>query len=583
MRKQLFTLAVISILMMWNPIAKGCTNFMVTKGASATGATYVTYSADSHSLFGELYHFPAANYTAGTMMDIREWDTGKPLGKIKQVLHTYSVIGNMNENQVTIGETTYGGREELTDPNAIMDYGSLIYIALQRSKTAREAIKVITDLVAEYGYYSSGESFSIADANEVWILEMISKGGSTKVKDKKGVEKTVYNKGAVWVAMRIPEGYISGHANHARITNFPIENGKTSISSKNMSKMYNPAITCIYAADVITFAREKNFYKEYKNAFSFADSYAPADFGALRACEGRVWAGFRKVWKDADNYFPYINGEDMVNRLPLYIKPDKKVTLDDVKGMMRDHYTGTPYDMTKDVGAGPYKCPYRWRPMTWEVDGKNYIHERAISTQQTGFSFVAEMRSWLPNHIGGINWFGFDDTYLTVYVPMYCGITEVPESFKVGNGSMTKFTWNSAFWVFNWVSNWTYTRWSEISPEVVKYQAELENEFNKQTKEIDVKAEALYKTNPKAAEELLTSFSRNVGDKTTDSWREFGQFLFVKYMDGNVKPHDGRQFKENGHGQPEQPGHPAYPKDWYKRIVNEHGNTIQERPLPKTN
>ncbi len=583
MKKQLFTLAVVSMLMMWNPIAKGCTNFMVTKGASATGATYVTYSADSHSLYGELYHFPAANYTAGTMMDIREWDTGKPLGKIKQVLHTYSVIGNMNENQVTIGETTYGGREELSDPNAIMDYGSLIYIALQRSKTAREAIKVITDLVAEYGYYSSGESFSIADANEVWILEMISKGGSTKVKDKKGVEKTVYNKGAVWVAMRIPEGYISGHANHARITNFPLENGKTSISSKNMSKIYNPDITCIYAADVITFAKEKKFYKEYKNAFSFADSYAPMDFGALRACEGRVWAGFRKVWKDADNYFPYINGEDMVNRLPLYIKPDKKVTLDDVKGMMRDHYTGTPYDMTKDVGAGPYKCPYRWRPMTWEVDGKNYIHERAISTQQTGFSFVAEMRNWLPNHIGGINWFGFDDTYLTVYVPMYCGITEVPETFKVGNGSMTKFTWNSAFWVFNWVSNWTYTRWSEISPEVVKYQAELENEFNKQTKEIDAKAEALYKTNPKAAEELLTSFSRNVGDKTTDSWREFGQFLFVKYMDGNVKPHDGRQFKENGHGQPEQPGHPAYPKDWYKRIVNEHGNTIQERPLPKTN
>lgn len=581
MNKRFLMGALLTSMMLWLPLSNACTNFMVSKGASKTGATYLTYSADSHSLFGELYYRPAASYSAGTMMDIREWDTGKPLGKIKQALQTYSVIGNMNENQVTIGETTYGGREELADSTGIMDYGSLIYVTLQRSKTAREAIMVMTQLVAEYGYYSSGESFSIADPNEVWILEMIGKGAPQKVKDNKGVEKMVYSKGAVWVAIRIPDGYISGHANQARITNFPLENGKTSISSKNIKKIFNPEVSCVYASDVISFAKERKIYREYNKSFSFADSYAPADFGALRACEGRVWAGFRKVCKAADNYFPYINGEDMVNRLPLYMKPDQKISLDDVKGMMRDHFTGTQYDMTQDVGAGPYKCPYRWRPMGFKVDDKNYVHERAISTQQTGFSFVAEMRSWLPNHIGGINWFGMDDTYLTVYMPMYCGINEVPASFKEGNGSMLKFTWNSAFWVFNWVSNWTYSRWSDIAPEVVKYQAELEQEFQKQTNEIDAKANDLYKTNPKAADEMITNFSKNLGDKTTDKWREFGQFLFVKYMDGNVKPHDAKgNFKDNGYGQPEQPGHPAYPADWYKRIMNEHGKVIQVRPLP---
>lgn len=579
---------IVVAFMLWQPMANACTNFMVTKGASKTGATYVTYSADSHSLFGELYYRPAAVYTPGTWMDINEWDTGKPLGKIKQALQTYSVIGNMNEYQVTIGETTYGGHEELADPTAIMDYGSLIYIALQRSKTAREAIKVMTDLVAEYGYYSEGESFSIGDPNEVWILEMIGKGGPEKVKDAKGVEKTVYNKGAVWVAIRIPDGYVSGHANQARITSFPLENGKTSISSKNMKKLFNPEVSCVYAADVISFAKEKKIkdkaiYREFNKAFSFADTYAPLSFSALRACEGRVWAGFRKVCKEADKYFPYINGEDLNNRLPLYVKPDFKLSLNDVKSLMRDHFEGTPYDMTQDVGAGPYKCPYRWRPMDWEVDGKKYVHERAASTQQTGFSFVAEMRGWLPNHIGGINWFGVDDTYLTVYMPMYCGIKDVPVSLEQGNGSMIKFNWNSAFWVFNWVSNWTYTRWSDIAPEVVKYQTELENGFEDQVKKIDEKAMELYKSAPASVDDFLTGFSRNLGDKTTDQWREFGQYLFVRYMDGNVKPFKDEKFIDNGTGQPVSPEHPAYPQDWYKRIVNEHGKVIQERPLPAVN
>jgi len=580
MNKRSALFVLVFTLFFWQPISNACTNFLVTKGASKTGATYISYSADSHSLFGELYYRPAGKFAPGTFMDIREWDTGKPLGKIKQALQTYSVIGNMNEYQVTIGETTYGGHEELADPGAIMDYGSLMYVALQRSKTAREAIKVMIELVAEYGYYSEGESFSIGDPNEVWIMEMIGKGGATKVKDKKGVEKTVYNKGAVWVAIRIPDGYISGHANQARITSFPLENGKTSISSKNINKIFNPEVSCVYASDVITFAKEKGYYKDLKTPFSFADAYAPLTFGALRACEARVWAGFRKVCKDADNYFPFINGTDMQNRLPLYMKPDHLLSLNDVKSMMRDHYTGTQYDMTKDVGAGPYKCPYRWRPMGFKVDGKAYVHERAISTQQTGFSFVTEMRGWLPNHIGGINWFGVDDTYLTVYMPMYCGITDVPATLATGNGSMLKFSWNSAFWVYNWVSNWTYTRWSDIAPEVVQLQAELENDFIAQVKNIDDKALALNKTNPQAVDDLLTNFSKNLGDKTTERWREFGQYLFVKYMDGNVKPMKDGQFQDNGNGQPASPGHPEYPADWYKRIVNEHGDVIIERPLP---
>jgi dipeptidase len=580
MKKRLSTLFIFSALVLWQPTAHACTNFLVTKGASKTGATYITYSADSHQLYGELYYRPAAVFAPGTWADIREWDTGKPLGKIKQVAQTYSVIGNMNEYQVTIGETTYTGREELADSTGIMDYGSLIYTALQRSKTAREAIKVMTELVAEYGYYSTGESFSIGDPNEVWIMEMIGKGAPSRVKDKNGVEKTVYSKGAVWVAIRIPDGYISGHANQARITTFPLENGKTSISSKNIKNIFNPEVSCVYAQDVISFAKEKGFYKDAKIPFSFADAYAPVDFGGLRACEARVWAGFRKVCKDADKFFPYINGEDMVNRLPLYMKPDRMLTLDDVKGMMRDHFSGTQYDMTKDVGAGPYKCPYRWRPMSFKVDGKDYVHERAISTQQTGFSFVAEMRGWLPNHIGGINWFGLDDTYLTVYTPMYCGITAVPETFKVGNGSMLKFSWNSAFWVFNWVSNWTYSRWSDISVEVLKLQKELEDGFVPMVKNIDAKAAELYKTNPKAADELLTNFSKNTGDKVTARWRELGEYLLVKYMDGNVKPEKNGEFIDNGYGQPASPGHPAYPEDWYKRIVGEHGDVLLVRPLP---
>ncbi len=556
MRKTFFMMMFAAIFGTFQT-ANACTNFIVTKGASKTGATYVTYSADSHALYGELYFRPAAEYTEGLMVDIYEWDTGKYLGKIKQARKTFSVVGNMNEFQLTIAETTFGGRPELVDTTGIMDYGSLIYTTLQRAKNAREAIKVLTDLVAEYGYFSSGESFSIIDPNEAWILEMIGKG--SPVFDKKGkIDPKQYTKGAVWVARRVPDGYISGHANQARITTFPL----------------NDPENCIYSKDVITFARQKGYFTGKDEEFSFADAYAPLDFGALRFCEARVWAGFRKVCKAADQYFPYINGEDMKNRLPLWMKPDQKLTLADVMGMMRDHYTGTPFDMTKDVGAGPYGVPYRWRPMTWKYKGESYIHERAISTQQTGFSFVAEMRSWLPDHIGGVNWFGVDDTYLTVYVPMYCGITSVPKSFEEGNGDMANFTFDAAFWVFNWVSSQAYNRWNDMIVDIQKVQNQLESQFMADVVAFDNIAMETYKNDPITGRKMLTEFSVQRGDFTTLRWKQLGEYLMVKYLDGNVKKEKDGKFIHNGTNV-YNPSFPPYPEEWYGRIVNEHGKTIK--------
>lgn len=518
--------------------AFSCTNFLITKGASADGSTMITYSADSHTLYGELYFRPACDYKAGTMMDVVEWDTGKFLGKIKQALHTYSVVGNMNEHQLAIGETTFGGREELVDTNGKIDYGSLIYITLQRAKTAREAIKVLTDLANEYGYCSEGESFSIADPNEVWILEMVGKG--------------IGNKGALWVAQRIPDGYISGHANQARITQFPL----------------NDKENCLYAIDVIKYAREKGWYKGEDKDFSFSDIYAPVNFEGARFCEARVWCGFNRVNKDMGKYLDYAMGENLKNRMPLWIKPDKKLTVNDAMELMRDHYEGTAMDMTQDVGAGPYKCPYRWRPLTWKVDGNSYFNERAVSTQQTGFVFVAQCRSWIPDPIGGIFWFGVDDTYSTVFMPMYCGISKVPETMAEGNGSMMEFSDNSAFWVFNQVANFAYTRYSDIIPEIRILQKELEAKFVTETKDIDKKAEELYKSSPKKGVEYITNYSVKTGNETVARWKKFYGYLFTKFMDGNIKvPGKNKvapKVKQPGYGDP-----------WYWLIIKETRNKFR--------
>ncbi|MEI6174863.1 MAG: C69 family dipeptidase [Bacteroidota bacterium] len=532
-----------------------CTNFIFTKGSTTDGSVMITYSADSHVLYGELYHWPARDWPAGAMLDVTEWDTGKPMGKIPQVKHTYNVIGNMNENQVAIGETTYGGREELfTQKGAIIDYGSLIYITLQRAKTAREAVKLFGELTEKYGYASEGESFSISDANEAWILEMIGKGEGQL--------------GAVWVALRIPDGYVCGHANQARITQFPL----------------NDPENCLYAKDVITFARSKGWFDGKDAEFSFSDTYAPVTFSGARACEARVWSMFNRVNANMGQYQDYAMGHLVkgtwgytTNRMPLWVKPDKKVSVQEVMNLMRDHYEGTKMDMTNDIGAGPFQSPYRWRPMTMKVDSINYIMERATSTQQTGFVFVAQSRSWLPDPIGGIFWFGVDDTYTMVYSPMYCSMTKVPDAYRVGNGDLLHFSPTSAFWAFSMVSNWAYTKYNYMIKDIQPVQQELEKKYIAQTTgEVDKKAAELYKKDKKAAIKYLTDYSVNTGQATVKRWQEMYQYLLVKYIDGNVKKEKEGKFETNPYGVPVMPSQPGYPEWWLKEIVKQHGEVIKQ-------
>ncbi len=515
----------------------GCTNILVSKGATKDGSTMITYAADSHELYGELYYYPSKDYPEGAMLDVYEWDTGKYLGKIKQVPHTYRVVGNMNEYQLTIGETTFGGRSELSDTTALIDYGSLIYITLQRAKTAREAIKVIDELLQEYGYYSTGESFSIADPNEVWIMEMISKG--TK------------EKGAVWVARRIPDGYISAHANQSRIRQFPMDDTEN----------------CLFSEDVISFAKEMGYYKGKDKDFSFADAYAPIDYSALRFCEGRVYSIFNRAAPSLEMSMDYVKGVASAEPMPLWIKPDNKLSVLDVAELMRDHFQGTEWDMTKDPGAGSFGLPYRWRPLTWEVNGVEYCNERAISTQQTGFSFVSQARADLPNAIGGVLWFGVDDTYSTVYSPMYCNITEVPQSFAVGNGDMFHFSWDAAFWVFNFVSNFAYLRYNMVIKDVRKAQKQIEEEFFSMQPIVEAKALEYYKESPEKAIAFLTDYSVNQGDLMVEKWKKLAGELMVKYIDGNVKTN----------GELTQPG---YSEEFYEDLIEKTGDHFKMQKLP---
>lgn len=516
---------------------EACTNFLITKGASTDGSVLITYAADSHTLYGELYFTPARKHLPGEMRKVYEWDTGKYLGEIPQPPETYTVVGNMNEHQVAIGETTWGGRKELSDPKAIMDYGSLMYIALQRARTAREAIQVMTDLVAEFGYYSSGESMSVSDANEAWIFEIIGKGPK--------------NKGAVWVARRIPDGYISGHANAARIRQFPLDDPENTL----------------YAPDVISFAREQGFFDGPDSQFSFADAYNPLDFGAVRFCDSRVWCMYRRAAPSLQLADDLVSGTPGAEPLPLWIRPDRKLSVHDVMELMRDHFEGTPLDMARDIGAGPYDLPYRWRPLTWKVGEQEYFNERATSTQQTGFSFVAQSRSWLPDPIGGVLWFGVDDTYSTVYVPMYCGISRVPRSFAVGTGTFREFSWDSAFWVFNFVSNYTYLRYRDMIADVQIVQRELEGRFLADQANIDSAALSLFKQSPRLANEYLTDYSVRMGDETVERWRKLGEFLIYKYLDGNVRDELGKVT------------HPGYPNSWYETVAQASGNHLTMRKL----
>jgi dipeptidase len=516
--------------------AYSCTNLLAGRLATVDGSTMITYAADSYMLFGSLYHYPARTYPPGTMLDIYEWDTGKYLGKIKQAEQTYSVIGNMNEFQVSIGETTFGGREELQDTTGIIDYGSLMWIALQRSRTAREAIRVMTSLVEEYGYYSTGESFSIADPNEVWIMEMIGKGPR--------------NKGAVWVAMRIPDDCVSAHANQARITTFPFDD-------KN---------NCLYSVDVIAFARENGYFKGKNKDFSFSDTYSPLDYGALRACEARVWSFFRQISPEMDKYLSYVKGET-ADRMPLWVKPERRLSVQDLKEFMRDEYRGTELDITRGFGAGIYGTKLRLSPLSFKVDGVTYYHERPIATQQTGFSFVAQMRNWMPPYVGGILWFGVDDAATSVYVPMYCGINGVPNCFSETNGSLLEYSPTSSFWVFNWVSNYAYSRYDLMLPDIRKVQRHWDMNFNALIPNIDKTAIGLPEVN---AREFLTTFSHTQAENITNAWRKLGEYLLVKNLDGVVKKEANGKFLQNDKAIPPGVIRPGYPEDFLREMVRQH-------------
>ena len=526
-----------------------CTNFIVGKKASADGSVIVSYSADSYGMFGWLYHYPAATHPDGAMRDIHDWDTGKYLGQIKEAKQTYNVVGNMNEYQVTIGETTFGGRPELVDTTGIMDYGSLIYLALQRSSTAKEAIKVMTDLVKEYGYYSSGESFSIADPNEAWIMEMIGKGPGIK--------------GAVWVAVRIPDDCIAAHANQSRIHKFNL----------------NDKDNCLYSPDVISFAREKGYFTGKNSDFSFADAYCPLDFSGLRFCEARVWSFYNMFSKTTgDAYLPYILGESK-EPMPLYIKADSKLSVRDVQRAMRDHYEGTPLDITKDMGAGPFETPYRLSPLTFKVDGVEYFNERPISTQQSAFSFVAQMRANLPDPVGGVLWFGLDDANMTVFTPVYCCTDRIPVPYAEGNGDCVTFSWDSAFWIYNWVADMIRPRYSLMIDDMRAVQKELEDTFESAQSGIESSALKLYQESPEKAKDFLTNYTDMTARTTVDRWKKLAEFLIVRYNDG------ARKLVKNGKMVAPETGNcaplerPGYPEEFLKEVVKATGDRYKSKEL----
>ncbi|MFH1050531.1 MAG: C69 family dipeptidase [bacterium] len=516
-----FAAAMLGFILIFNN-SDSCTNYLITKGASVDGSTMITYNADAGGFMEPLRFHPPADYKEGDSLEIYDWDSGKYLGKIKQVLHTYSVIGNMNEHQVSIGETTFGGRPELQDTTAIMDYGSLMYIALQRAKTAREAIKVMTDLVAEYGYCSHGESFSIADPNECWILDMLGKGAEEK--------------GAVWAARRIPDGYVAAHANQARIREI----------------LVNDPDNCLYSKDAMTFAKKKGWWNPDSAKFSFADTYAPLDPGALLFCENRVWRFFSRIAPSQNFDTAYWRAVKGVEPYPLYIKPDKRVSVADVISLMRDHFEGTPWDMTKGLAAGPFGCPVRWKGLTWKIEGdtiNDYAWERPVSTQQTAFAFVSQMRSFLPNEIGGCFWYGVDDNYTNVYMPLYCSMTRTPASYSFG--SIKEFSFESAFWVFNLVANLAYTKYSFMLKDIQPIQQELENKFFAVQPAIEQAAATLYKTDKKLAVDFLTNYSVNEAEGVVDRWQELWKSLVVKYNDGyinDVNVNNGRSPKSSFYG-----------------------------------
>lgn len=567
--------------------SEACTNVIVTRGASADGSCLVSYAADSHWLYGELYFKPQADWATGSKLKVYDWDSGKYLGEIEQVQHTYKTIGNMNEHQLIIAETTFGGRHGLNNPDAIMNYGSLIYITLQRARTAREAIRLMDELTQKYGYYSEGESFSIADKEEAWIMEMVGKGAE---------------KGSVWVARRIPDGYISGHANQSRITTFPLDDPDN----------------CLYSRDVISFARKMGWFDGKDEEFSFRDAYCPLDFGGLRGCEARVWSAFNilgkgkfvyenagsLVEKDSYDYVDYAMGHNPANNMPLWIKPAAKVSVKDVADVMRDHYEGTPMDMTQDIGAGGNALPYRWRPMGFTYDGKEYTNERAIATQQTAFWFVGQSRGNYPDVLGGIIWFGTDDAATSYVTPIYTNSEIVPECFREGNGDMLTYSSTSSFWLNNRVANACYKMYNYMAPFVREHIDRFENsQISEGVPQTDAKALELYndiaekemkkqsKKNPGydpmtdtgdaflQVKQYLTSYSVSTADAIFSAWKKMEETLLVKFIDGNVKAqNEDGTFVHSPESEsiPDGLTQPGYTEYWKEAVAHFHGDVVKK-------
>ena len=555
--KKLLSAALAATLISFSSAdALACTNMLVGKKASVNGSTMISYNADSHTLYGELYYTPAADHAPGAMRKVIEWDTNKPLGEIPQPAHTYRVVGNVNEWQVTIAESTWGGRHRLSDKNGIIDYGSLIYIALERSKTAREAIDVMTSLVSEYGYYSSGETFSIGDPNEIWVMDLVGKGTG--------------NTGAVWVAQRIPDDCISAHANQARIHKFPQAKKKL---NKKMNR-YEVGDSCMFSADLIPFGRTLG-YEGSDADFDFAATFGDLDYSAFRGCDGRVWAFFNRYASGMERYFDFVDMVEDAEVLPLYVKPDRLLSHRDIQDALGDHFEGTPWDMTKDVGGGPFHSPYRWRPMHFEVDGVTYTHERAIGTQQTGFSFVAEMRGWLPREVGAKTWFAADDAATAIFMPIYNNILEAPLCLRVGNGDMLTFSWTSAFWMTNWVANQCYSRYEDMKVDVDRVRNKIMDRWDAETDSIDAQAVALLKNSTSDVTAFLNEYTARESNGATEAYKELGIYLLVKYLDGNIKQEKDGEFARTPYGMADRPQQPKYSEEFYRAIVNQIGDKIK--------
>ena len=562
MKKIVLSLVLLCASVMW---AEACTNFIVGKKASTDGSVICSYNADDYGMFIGLCHYPAAKHAASDMRQIYNWDTGVYQGQIPEASETYNVIGNINEWQVTIGETTYGGREEMVDTTGLIDYGSLIYITLQRSRSAREAIAVMTSLVEKYGYNSEGETFTICDPNEAWILEMMGTGS-----DKALVAKQKLNR-VVWVAQRIPDDAICGHANQSRIGRF--FSGKKINAKGVYPTAKNQQADLYYSKDVVRYARLMGWYEGSDADFSWKWAYAAPDFGGRRYCDARVWSFFRHFDNGFDRYLPWALGEDPnAEDMPLWIKPNRKVSVQDIEECMRDHYEGTALALdSTTIGGGIWQMPYRPTPLSFEVDGKQYFNERPTSTQQTGFTYVSQMRSWLPRQVGGILWFGNDDGNMVAYTPIYCGNTVQPECYNTPGADAVTFSDKNAYWVCNWVSNMVYPRYSQLFPSLKAVRDSLEQSYFSNQAAVEQKAKALCEQSEAEAVKFLNNYSNEKAQQMLARWKQLATYLIVKFNDMIIKPEADGKFTRTKTGLGARPARPGYPAPYARHYVKQTG------------